>query len=689
MHRINRHPILEIPENRKRVRFFFKAKEIYGYEGEPVSAALIANGIQIFHIHQVGNTPQGLFCANGQCSHCTVLIDGLPQKSCMTPLKADMEIDPLIHLPEVPLDVQPLGKLKKIYKQCDILVVGGGPAGLTATIELARLGFKIILVDDKAKLGGKLLLQTHKFFGSIADCYAGTRGIEIATRLTNELKNFLNIIVYPNSSVVGIFKDRKAGIFYNNRNYIIVDFKGILIATGAREKSLIFPGNNLPGIYGAGAFQTLVNRDLVRSSKRLFIIGSGNVGLITAYHALQAGIKVVGICDILDKVSGYKVHADKIQRMGVPIYLNHTVLLAEGNGKVEKITIARVNQDWQPILETARTYKVDTILIAAGLMPVDEFYETAQEFGFPVVKTGDAEEIAEASSAMFGGRIAGLHMAKLLGKKVKIDPSWQEKAEILKSKPGKIYPPVDVTLTESFQPTIRCDEEIPCDPCTTICSVNAIHLEEKLGNIMDIPRYSEGCTGCGLCVAICPGLAITLARKLDQFSAEVVLPHEFLPDFKVGDKIPATDQTGNYLEQAEVLKIRSLKKYKTYLIHVKATVANGSKISGIRIQDPQKTTALARTSFQCLPDNAIVCHCEMVTVKQLVNYIREHNVRDVNQLKQIRVGMGACGGKICSMLLPQIFHMAGVAWNEVSLGTRRPLSVEIPMYVLINEEIPE
>jgi sarcosine oxidase subunit alpha len=689
MRRIDRHPILEIPENRKRVRFFFKAKELFGYEGEPVSSALIANGIQIFHIHRVGNTPQGLFCANGQCSHCTVLIDGFPQKSCMTPLKADMEIDPLIHLPEVPFDDHPLGKHRKIYEHCDILVIGGGPAGLTATIELARLGFKIILVDDKAKLGGKLLLQTHKFFGSISDCYAGTRGIDIATQLTSELQNFPNITVLSNSSIVAIFKDQKVGIFRNNRNYVIVDFKGILIATGAREKSLIFPGNNLPGIYGAGAFQTLVNRDLIRSSRRLFVIGSGNVGLITAYHALQAGIQVVGICDILDKVSGYKVHADKIRRMGVPIYLNQTVLSAEGDGQVEKITIARVNQNYQPILNTARTYEVDTILVAAGLMPVDEFYETAQDFGFPVVKTGDAEEIAEASSAMFGGRIAGLQIAKLLGKKVKIDSSWRNKAEILKSKPGKIYPSVEVILSESFQPIIRCDEEIPCDPCTTICPANAIHLDQKLGNILDIPRYSEGCTGCGLCVAICPGLAITLARKLDQFSAEVVLPYEFLPDFKVGDKIPVTDQTGNYLEQAEVLKIRWFKKYKTHLIHVKATAANGSKICGIRIQDPQKITALTKTSYQHLPENAIVCHCEMVTVKQLVNYIQDHNVRDLNQLKQIRVGMGACGGKNCSMLLPQIFQMAGVDWNEVSPGTRRPLSVEIPMYVLINEEIPE
>jgi len=79
----------------------------------------------------------------------------------------------------------------------------------------------------------------------------------------------------------------------------------------------------------------------------------------------------------------------------------------------------------------------------------------------------------------------------------------------------------------------------------------------------------------------------------------------------------------------------------------------------------------------------------MVTVRELVDYIKEHNVRDVNQLKQIRVGMGACGGKNCSVLLPQVFKMAGVDWQEVTPGTKRPLSVEVPMYALINEEITD
>ena len=182
-------------------------------------------------------------------------------------------------------------------------------------------------------------------------------------------------------------KTRKPGVFIDNKNYIIIDFEGIIVSSGAREKSLVFPGNNLPGVYGAGAFQTLVNRDLVESSERVFIVGSGNVGLIAAYHALQAGIHAIGICDILNKVGGYKVHSDKIKRMGVPIYLNHTVLSAEGDGKVEKVTIAEVDENWQPLLETAKTFEVDTLLIAVGLSPVDEFYDMAKIIRFQSCKS--------------------------------------------------------------------------------------------------------------------------------------------------------------------------------------------------------------------------------------------------------------------------------------------------------------
>ena len=407
--------------------------------------------------------------------------------------------------------------------------------------------------------------------------------------------------------------------------------------------------------------------------------------MIAAYHALQAGIQAVGICDISSKPSGYKVHADKIQRMGVPIYLNHTVLSAEGKGEVEKITIAQVDENWNPILETAKTFKVDTLLIAVGLSPVDEFYDMAKDFGFKVIKAGDSREIAEASSAMFGGRIAGLEMAQLLGKNVVIDSSYHEKAEILKSHPGKIHDLPEVELNENFQPIIRCAQEIPCNPCTSVCPHDAIKLKSNLGTIMDIPEFVGKCTGCGLCLAICPGLAIVLAKKLDENYAEVVIPYEYIPTFEIGDTVQLSDEIGNLLEEAEVLKIRLLKKYKTYMISVKVSLKNGNKVTGIIVQPKPISQPLNKASFEYLPDNGIVCQCEKVSVKETVDYIKEHKVRDINQLKNIRVGMGACGGRTCSVLLPRIFKTAGVDWSEVTTGSKRPLSVEVPMYAIVNE----
>ena len=684
MRELKQHPILSVKE-KKHVNFTYNGQDYFGVKGEPVSSALIANGIQIFSLHHKNDAAQGIFCANGQCSHCTVLINGFPMKSCVTPLEKNMDVRTLEGLPELPQANDALGESRDIQHQCDVLVIGGGPSGLTAALELANTGFKVIIVDDKAHLGGKLLLQTHKFFGSKADCYAGTRGHEIAIILEKQVRAHENITVKTDTMVAGIYKDSKAGLFINNKNYEIVSFKGLIISAGARERSLVFPGNHLPGVYGAGAFQTLVNRDMIRSSDEIFIVGSGNVGLIAAYHALQAGIAVKGICDILPEPGGYKVHADKIKRMGVPLFMNHTILHAEGIDKINKVTIAEVDDQWRPILSTAKTFEVDTLLVAVGLASIDAFYDMANAFAFPVVKAGDADEIAEASSAMFGGRIAGLTLAKKLGKDIEIDESYYKKADILKSHPGEIYPKKTITLTEHFQPVIHCLQEIPCNPCETICPVHAISLHPRKGNIMDIPEYTGGCTGCMKCVTICPGLAISLARKINEKHAGIVLPYEFIVDFEIGDTLPLIDIDGKYLENGEVKKIRFNKKTLTTLLTLKVSLANAQDIAGIRVQKETVIASLPEASYSYLPDDAIVCSCEMVNIKEVKDYIIKHDVRDVNQLKNIRVGMGSCGGKNCSLLLPRIFKELNIPFDEVTPFTSRPLTVEIPLHSLINE----
>ncbi|MBN2874976.1 MAG: FAD-dependent oxidoreductase [Spirochaetales bacterium] len=681
MNRITTHPVVDTPENRVSVPFTFDGEPMTGYKGEALSSALFANGVKRFSEHPVGDAPQGIFCANGQCSQCSVLVDGVVRKSCVTGLVAGMDVRTVHGLPVLIEDdgVDIPNRIDTI--KTEVLVIGGGPSGLSAAAELAERGFDVVVADDKVDLGGKLVLQTHKFFGSEEDCYAGTRGYEIAKILEEKVRSFPNVRVLANSPVMAVYKDRKAGVYVNYDSYMLVDFQALVVAAGARERSIIFPGNDLPGVYGAGAFQTLVNRDLVKAAAKVFVIGSGNVGLIGSYHALQAGIGVAGICEILPKINGYKVHADKIVRMGVPIHLGTTVVSVEGDGKVERITIAKVDKDYKPLLDTAQTYEVDTVLVAAGLSPCDELYRQALSFGFTAVKAGDAEEIAEASSAMFGGRIAALSLAKIMGRKVEIDQAWLDKREVLKSRPGDVIPREPVQPGATWQPVFFCDEEIPCNPCTTVCPTHSIKLRPIKDSLLDLPYYvGPECKGCSACVAACPGLAISLIKQIDQNWAEVKLPFEFdATSWEPGRKVAVLDQYGAFVEDAELIRKVYNKHYRTWVLSVRVSFKNASRVIGIRVQDESATKPLPEARYEYLPDDAIVCRCERVSVGRIVEFIKQNNVRDINQLKTIRVGMGACGAKTCTPLLSQVFRKAGVDPATVTDGTLRPLLLEAPM----------
>jgi NADPH-dependent 2,4-dienoyl-CoA reductase/sulfur reductase-like enzyme/ferredoxin len=701
MNRIENHPILQSRKDRRQIRFYFDGDEIAGFEGEPVASALIASAHHVFSHHHKDGAPQGLFCANGQCSQCTMLIDGIPKKSCMTPLSEGMDVRTLYGLPHLPAEDEPLVQAERRSVRTDIFIIGAGPAGLAAAAELGRMGYQVLVADDKAQAGGKLVLQTHKFFGSEADCYAGTRGIDIAHILEDEAKRHPSVTILTNAPVVGIYKDRKAGIYLNYESYLLVEFTALVVAAGAREKALHFPGWDLPGVIGAGAFQTLVNRDLVQAYRKILIIGSGNVGLIAAYHALQAGITVAGIIEVAGRVNGYQVHADKIRRMGVPISLNSTILKAEGRDKVERAIVAAVDEKGQPVAGTARAYEVDAVLIAAGLSPCNEFLEQARRYGIMAVAAGDAAEIAEASSAMYGGKTAAMDLASMLGKKIIVNPEWETTRKVLASRPGDRYERSPVVPCSEWRPVFFCSEEIPCNPCATVCPVGAIQLRPMHGNIMDLP-YFEGdrCTGCGSCVAVCPGLAITLMRRIpgekalaDKVSgdkasgdrAQVVLPWEFNADFDIGTELDLVDQKGDFVERAPVVSKRRVSSRNTWLLTFHVDIAHASKIAGIRVQ-PQEASAFQ--SAEIPADGAadtVLCRCERVTLGEIVEFIRNNKVRDINQLKSLRVGMGACGGKTCSQLVGKAFRLAGTDPAEVEPATQRPLFMEMPMGASVNE----
>ncbi|MDR0497295.1 MAG: (2Fe-2S)-binding protein, partial [Treponema sp.] len=261
-----------------------------------------------------------------------------------------------------------------------------------------------------------------------------------------------------------------------------------------------------------------------------------------------------------------------------------------------------------------------------------------------------------------------------------VDNDLLDKREVLKSKPGYIVGTEELIPTKEWRPHFFCTEEIPCNPCTSVCPLQLIKLKDIQGSIMDMPYFEGNCWGCSACVAACPGLAISLVRKIDENWAEVRIPFEFDADsYAIGSKLPALDQAGKFVEDAELIDKRYYENKRTWTLTLKARRSNAARIIGIRVQDEAVTKPLAEAKFNYLPDDAIVCRCERITVGEIIRFIKENEIRDVNQLKSVRVGMGACGSKTCSVLLPQIFRKAGVDPASVTEGSLRPLILEVPM----------
>lgn len=314
-----------------------------------------------------------------------------------------------------------------------LLVVGGGPAGLAAASTAASLGIEVLLVDEGQTIGGQLVKQTHKFFGS-GEHYAGVRGIDIPQLLCQD--NGGKVKLMTNTTALGCYEDGVVTALTGEDKYFKIQPQRVIFATGASEKFLTFPGNDLPGVYGAGAVQTLMNQFGVLPGRRVLMVGAGNIGIIVSYQLLQAGIPVAAVVEAAPQIGGYLVHASKLARAGVPILTRHTILEARGTDHVESAVIARLDENWQVIPGSQEELDVDVVCLAVGLSPVVDLVRQAgcatkyvPELGGDVplrdklLKTsvdwiyvaGDVAGVEEASAAMVEGRLAGAAAARDLG----------------------------------------------------------------------------------------------------------------------------------------------------------------------------------------------------------------------------------------------------------------------------------
>ena len=500
-------------------------------------------------------------------------------------------------------------------KRYDVIVVGAGPAGMSAAIEAARHGAHVVVFDENARPGGQLFKQIHKFFGS-KEHKAKTRGFVIGDQLLEEADR-LGVEVELDATVIGLYQDKEVVVRQHDE---VFHYKAdaIVVATGAAENMVTFEGWTLPGVIGAGAAQTMMNLHGVKPGDRVLMLGSGNVGLVVSYQLEQVGCEVVAVVDAAPRVGGYGVHAAKVARTGVPFYLSHTIKRAEGADRVTGVTIAQVDDRFQFIPGTEKHFDVDTVCVAVGLSPMSQLFkmdgcatvddprrggqvpvvDAQGETSLPgIFAAGDVSGIEEASSAMIEGRIAGLSAAHYLGylddegleaglranesaldglrqgmfapgnrgKKIERTEEGIEVSKSLLSHGFVADDEIDrfpgVTHRAGIHPVIECTQNIPCNPCQDVCPKHCIKVGDHITQLPAIEPDAT-CIGCGMCVAACPGQAIFLVDEHpDEGYAEVTFPFEFCEVPQKGETGVALGRDGAAACAAEVVSVRASKAF--------------------------------------------------------------------------------------------------------------------------------
>ena len=506
-------------------------------------------------------------------------------------------------------------------KRYDLVIVGAGPSGLSAAIEAAKRGLSAVVFDENEKPGGQLFKQIHKFFGS-KEHRAKVRGYVIGQQLLDEA-DAAGVEVVLNATVIGLYQDKEVVVKIGEE---IHHYKGdaVIIATGAAENMVTFPGWTLPGVMGAGAAQTMMNLHGVLPGKKVLMLGSGNVGLVVAFQLIQCGCEVVALVDAASRIGGYGVHAAKVARTGVPFYLSHTIVKAEGDECVNGVTIAEVDSSFKFIPGTEKHFDVDTICLAVGLSPMSQLLKMVgcemednpkrggqvpicDEYGRTSIPgifvAGDVSGIEEASSAMIEGRMAGIAASEYLGyvEKDEMDSELKKLDEALDGLRQGMFAPKNrgkaiekteegiyistsllkngyiaddeierfpgVTHRKGIHPVIECTQNIPCNPCQDACPKKCISIGANITSL-PIAVPDADCINCGMCVASCSGQAIFLVDEdCGDGTATVTLPYEFLPLPEVGAKGDALGRNGQKVCEAEVVQVKSMKAYdKTNLL---------------------------------------------------------------------------------------------------------------------------
>ena len=431
------------------IRFTFDGVEYTAHPGDTVASALTAAGVKVLSRSFKYHRPRGLLCCAGHCPNCLVQIGDEPNvRACMRPVEAGMDVRaqnvwpslnrdllsltqlgsrfmpvgfyyktfirpqrlwPLYEhtlrhaagLGEVNPDTPP-GKFDKQYLHTDVVVVGGGPAGISAALGAAEAGAEVLLFDENSALGG------HLRFTVPLQSTPTTQVPKDLPELLEGLNQQPNITVLTGTSVLGWYQDNWL-CAVRGRRLFKIRTKSVVVATGAYETPLIFDNNDLPGVMLGSAVQRLLHLFGVLPGKQVAIVTANEDGWDLAADLQSLGVNVAAIVDERDHNACSSPYRDGLANAGIPVFYRHTILEAIGSSAVRGAKIARLNERGDISPATTQSLQCDLIVTSMGWTPATELAYMAGGKSEYSEDRGEMLPAFTPPGIYVAGRAAGIH----------------------------------------------------------------------------------------------------------------------------------------------------------------------------------------------------------------------------------------------------------------------------------------
>ena len=457
------------------IEFQFDGRLVQAHQGDTVASALYASGVTTFSRGFKYHRPRGLLCGAGRCPNCLMNVDGVPNvRSCIQLVRPGMKVrhqnawpslahdflsilDRLqwmmpvgfyykaLHRPKIlwrlaqriirrvgglgTVDVYsvPENRYHHQNQHADVAVIGGGPAGLTAALEVAEQGAQVVLVDDQPRLGGHLRFsaRNHRSMPGFGDASA----LDIAKQLAHSVEGSSNIQVLAGATAFAYYQDNLIGI-HQGAEVVKLRAKQVILATGSYEVPLLFENNDRPGIMLATAAQRLIHLYGVKPGRTAVVATNHDLGYDAALDLLAAGVNVASVVDTRSELPKGPEGLEALETLksrGVPVLASHAITGAEGTKNVKSVVVTPI----RPGESAAETKRIacDLVCMSGGFQPANGLlYQGGGSLGYDeglgeavpqelppgLAAAGEVTGIHDLATSLLQGKIAGREAAASL-----------------------------------------------------------------------------------------------------------------------------------------------------------------------------------------------------------------------------------------------------------------------------------